>query len=146
MPVRTARAQRHRGWRRGSERRITPCPRYLAWGEDIAAPQRHPPQIAFDSFRDGNWEVYVMNEDGSAPTNLTNHPAIESGPAWSPDGKRIAFSSSRDGDAEIYVMNADGTAPIRLTTNAANDYYPAWSPDGNRIAFSSYRDGNDEIY
>ena len=63
----------------------------------------------FVSWRDGNGEVYVMNADGSAPENLTRHPANDCHPAWSPDGRRIAFVSRRDGNSEIYVMNADGS-------------------------------------
>jgi dipeptidyl aminopeptidase/acylaminoacyl peptidase len=66
-------------------------------------------KIAFMSDRDGNEEVYVMNPDGSGPVNLTNNPAIDLKPAWSPDGKRIAFASNRDGgdfnSFEIYVMD-----------------------------------------
>jgi TolB protein len=103
-------------------------------------------KIAFASQRDGNLEIYVMNADGSGQTRLTNNPANESKPAWSPDGSRIAFSSNRDGNAEIYVMNAGGSGQTRLTNNPALDVTPAWSPDGSRIAFSSDRDGNREIY
>ena len=109
-------------------------------------------RIAFESNRDGDWEfelwgnmdVYVMNADGSKPINLTNHPALDGYPDWSPDGTRIAFHSNRDGDDnwEIYVMNADGTNPINLTNHPAEDWRPAWSPDGARIAFESNRDGD----
>jgi dipeptidyl aminopeptidase/acylaminoacyl peptidase len=72
-------------------------------------------RIAFQSNRDGNNEIYIMNGDGSGLTNLTNNPADDSVPAWSPDGKKIAFSSNRDGNIEIYLMNADGSSPTRLT-------------------------------
>ena len=48
-----------------------------------------------------------MNADGSGQTNLTNNPADDSKPAWSPDGKIITFASDRDGNFEIYVMNVD---------------------------------------
>ena len=103
-------------------------------------------RIAFASDRDGNWEIYVMNADGSGVTRLTNNDAGDWVPSWSPDGGRIAFSSDRDGDFEIYVMNADGSGVTRLTDNDADDATPSWSPDGGRIAFHSVRDGNWEIY
>ncbi|MDQ3835647.1 MAG: hypothetical protein M3270_01755, partial [Thermoproteota archaeon] len=63
-------------------------------------------QIAFVSIKDGNEDVYVMNADGSGQTRLTDDPANDLSPSWSPDGEKIAFSSNRDnGDNEIYVMN-----------------------------------------
>ena len=52
---------------------------------------------------------------------LTNHPARDGRPNWSPDGQQIAFTSDRDGNWEIYVMNADGTNPINLTNHPAED-------------------------
>jgi len=88
--------------------------------------------IAFVSDRDGNADIYVMNADGSSPTRLTNNPAADLDPAWSPDGTKIAFASNRDGNYTIYVMNADGSNPSRLTAGRA----PAWSPDGKKIAFT----------
>ncbi len=84
-------------------------------------------KIAFRSFRDGNLEIYVMNADGSGQPNLTNSPAFDFAPAWSPDGSRIGFWSDRDGNREVYVMNADGSNPTRLTNNPASDWQPAWS-------------------
>jgi hypothetical protein len=85
-------------------------------------------KIAFMSNRDGNSEIYVINQDGSGLVNLTNNPADDVYPAWSPDGSRVAFVSGRDGNYEIYVMNADGSDVTRLTNNPADDEYPAFSP------------------
>ena len=67
-----------------------------------------------------------MNTDGSNQINLTNNPATDSGPAWSPDGARIAFQSDRDGNEEIYVMNDDGSLPTRLTSHPGADQLPSW--------------------
>jgi RNA polymerase sigma factor (sigma-70 family) len=103
-------------------------------------------RIAFESDRDGNGEVYVMNADGSGQTNLSRNPADDGWPNCSTDGSRIAFVSYRDGNGEIYVMNADGSGQTRLTNDPAWDYGPVWSPDGSLIAFVSDRTGSGDIY
>jgi Tol biopolymer transport system component len=103
-------------------------------------------KIVFQSGRDGNNEIYLMNADGTGLTRLTNNPASDTQPALSPDGARIAFTSNRDGNNDIYVMNADGTGLTRLTNNPASDSQPVFSPDGTLIAFTSNRDGRNQIY
>src|SRR5438128_9688134 len=94
-------------------------------------------QIAFTSLRDGNEEIYVTNADGSGVTRLTNNPASDVAPAWSPDGSKILFGTNRDGNGEVYVMNADGSGPLNLSNNPASENpdwtSPAWSPDGSKI-------------
>ena len=126
----------------GSVRELTTQASPMSWSPDGT-------KVAFGSRRDGNWEVYVMNADGSGvATRLTNHPAEDNAPSWSPDGARIAFGSNRDGNYELYVMNVDGSGvATRLTNHPAWDG-PAlmWSPDGTKIAFNSQRDGNVEVY
>ena len=59
--------------------------------------------------RDGNYEIYVMNIDGSEQVRLTNNTAVDLEPSFSPDGFKIAFDSNRDGNYEIYIMNMDGS-------------------------------------
>jgi Tol biopolymer transport system component len=103
-------------------------------------------RLAFESARTGDFEVFSMNPDGTDVVNLTQNPAADIEPDWSPDGTRIAFVSDRDGNNEIYLMNADGTNQVRLTSSLAADENPDWSPDGNSIAYVSDRDGNREIY
>jgi ABC-type branched-subunit amino acid transport system substrate-binding protein len=103
-------------------------------------------KIAFNSDRDGNAEIYVMNADGSAPVNLTNNPADDFGPIWSYDGKKLLFTSTRDGNAQVYVMNQDGSNPINVSKNSANDVFGALSPDGTQVAFVSDRGGRNHVY
>jgi Tol biopolymer transport system component len=93
--------------------------------------------ILFLSDRDGNYEIYVMDADGSNQTRLTNNPAMDYAPVWSPDRTKIAFRSNRNGHIQIFIMNADGSNQHTLT-----DYYLdyagssiSWSPDGTRITF-----------
>jgi len=70
--------------------------------------------------------------------NLTNNPAADRAPAWSPDGQRIAFETDRDGKVAIYVMNADGSgSAAQLINAAADDGAPVWSPDGTKIGFEA---------
>jgi|SRR5262245_4873155 len=99
-------------------------------------------KMAFSSNRDGNWEIYVMNADGSGITRLTaNRSADDASPAWSPDGSKIAFHSNRDDNYEIYLMNADGSGQTNLTKESrAEDASPSWAPDGSRIVFASEGD------
>ena len=118
---------------------------FEVWINALAqAPQQA--QIAFNSDRDGNYDIYVMDADGNNQTRLTNNPVWDSSPAWSPDGQRIAFCSRSIIAFDIYVMDADGNNQTRLTNHPASDEFPCWSPDGKRIAFDSNRDGNYKIY
>ena len=92
-------------------------------------------RIVFTSMRDGNAEIFVMDADGGNQENLTNHPATDASPDWSPDGTKIVFASSREGVRQIYIMDADGKNVIRLTDGPGQKGYPDWSPDGRKIAF-----------
>ena len=95
-------------------------------------------RIVFTSGRDGNYEIYVMDADGGNQKNLTNHPAYDGEPDWSPDGAKIAFVSDRNGDrTQIHVMDADGKNVIRLTDGPGSKGDPNWSPDGLKIAFNA---------
>jgi len=68
-----------------------------------------------------------MTRYRSNQKDLTNNPANDNNPSWSPDGSKITFETDRDGNYEIYVMNADGSNVQRLTNNPANDWFPNWS-------------------
>jgi len=85
-------------------------------------------RIAFSSNRNGDYEIFVMNADGSNQTQLTFNDDWDSVPVWSPDGRFIVFSSDHDGDNEIIVMDADGENLTQLTSNKSDDYAPAWCP------------------
>ena len=92
-----------------------------------------------------DFEIYVMNADGTGVVRLTDNSTYDYPVAWSPDGRRILFVSDRNGnDFEIYTMNADGSRgwsgspTIRPTIRPA-----AWSPDGRRILFVSDPDGGE---
>ena len=102
-------------------------------------------KIAFSSNRDGNYEIYVMNPNGTNATRLTNNAAIDDLPDISPAGSKIAFQSNRDGSPEIYVMNSDGSSQTRLTFSGSNNN-PSFSPDGTKIVFTSTRTGGRGVW
>jgi Tol biopolymer transport system component len=91
-------------------------------------------------------EIYIVHPDGSNARNVTQHPANDALPSWSPNSERLVFRSTRDGDKELYVINVDGTGLTRLTISPGTDTFPHWSPLGDRIVFASDRTGDFEIY
>jgi Tol biopolymer transport system component len=95
-------------------------------------------RIAFNSNRDENWEICLIDADGSNLINLTNTPEIdEMYPHASPDGRLICFEAVEGEDKEsksrnVYIMNIDGTGKVKIADNADQ---PFWSPDGRYIAY-----------
>ena len=101
-----------------------------------------PYKIVYETFRetDGreNWELYIMNADGSNQINLTNTPDLdEMYPHASPDGSKICFvvdegTNRRNKVRSVYYMNIDGSNRVLVAGNARQ---PCWSPDGKSIAY-----------
>ena len=101
-----------------------------------------PFQIVYESLQeaegDSNWEILLVNADGSGRVNLTNTPNIdEHYPHASPDGTKILFvavegEERQDRSRNVYYMNLDGTGRIKIAENA---YQPTWSGDGRSIAY-----------
>lgn len=104
-------------------------------------------RIVFSSRASGNYDIYVMDQDGSNRAQLTATPLEEAEPTPSPDGTRMAFVSFDGGVGvgSIHVMNIDGSGAIQLTglpgqfPGFATD--PSWSPDGTRVLFTSFPNG-----
>jgi molecular chaperone DnaK len=88
-------------------------------------------------------DLFVVPGSGGDPVQLTDHPADDGHPSWSPDGTRLAFSSARSGNADIYVMSAEGAGQFPLTDDPGADVRPTWSGDGGRLAFETTRDAPD---
>ncbi len=106
-------------------------------------------KILFASDREGNWELYTMNPDGSDQKRLLYSPSsLEQYCSWSPDGRYIVFGSDLNtpGTSQIFIMKEDGTGIKALTNYTAGANQPVWSPDGSKIAFISSKDGTNDIY
>ena len=96
--------------------------RYAIWSPDGR-------QLTFNTNRDGNFEVYVMNADGSRPRNLSNSPKSTEGLAdWAPDGRRLVFYSDRGGNKEVYILDLASLKWTNISNHEASDEYCAWSP------------------
>lgn len=95
-------------------------------------------KIVFRSMRDGNFEIYSMNPDGSDQKNLTQHRANDYAPVWSPTGEQILFTSDRDGIPDLYLMDADGTNVRQVFKKLIGREFPTWSPDGKALAYHRF--------
>ncbi len=93
-----------------------------------------------------NGEIYALTIEDGTLVNLTEDPAEDYAPSWTPDGETVIFTTNRDGNWELYTMKPDGTEATNLTSSTTNEWEGVWSPDGEQIAFVSDRDGNPELY
>lgn len=102
--------------------------------------------IAFSVRRNGNADMYALDQANRQLVRLTSHSAEDRSPAWSPDGQYLAFASNRTGNWDIYLLDLASGTLIRLTHDPGFDANPTWSPDGQWLAFESYRGGNLDVY
>lgn len=118
-------------------------------GEKTAGAQggtESPGLILYASDRQGNYDIYTLDSETGLITQLTDDPADDIEPVWSPDGSYVAFVSDRDGDFELYVMLPDGSDVVQLTNNDAEERQPRWQPDGIHIVYVSDVNGQPDVY
>lgn len=104
----------------------------------VPDPLRVGGSIAYTLHENGQDDLWALAVGESSPIRLTNSPADERSPAWSPDGTRIAFASNRDGNWELYIMQVDTGQITRLTYSQGYEGAPTWSPDGMWLAYEGY--------
>jgi Tol biopolymer transport system component len=107
---------------------VTPIPDPLRVGGSLVYTLRENAQT----------DIWAISVGESGPIRLTNSPADERDPAWSPDGRRIAFTSNQEGNWELYILAIDSGTITRLTYSQGFEGAPTWSPDGAWIAYEGY--------
>ncbi len=104
----------------------------------VPDPLRAGGSVVYTLRSGGQTDLWALQVGETEPLRLTNHPADDRDPAWSPDGTRLAFSSRRDGNWELYVLELATGALTRLTYTPGFEGAPTWSPDGAFIAYEGY--------
>ena len=103
-------------------------------------------QIAFASNRTGNWEIWLMDWDGSNQRQITRHGVLSILPSWSPDNERMVYTSFMGGTSEMYVINRRGGGRIKVNSGLSLNTSATFSPVSNDIAFVGSVRGNPDIY
>jgi len=96
-------------------------------------------RIAFASDRGGDWNIWIVDTKGGNPTQITNTPAPELHPSWSPDGKRLVCCRLNEDEngGELWVLDLENPGVKRLI---GEGLFPEWSPTGDRIVYQRARE------
>jgi serine/threonine protein kinase len=119
------------------------------WTGGFASLPSASPDGRLIAFVDGSpGDIYVISRDGRTVHRITDHPADDSWPVWSPDGRHLAFLSDRGGSSALWTVAInDGqpaAEPVRVK-DGMQDVYPVlgWTKRG--LAYSQ-RQATDDIY
>ena len=96
-------------------------------------------KIVFQSNWSGNWDIFIMDADGTNIQQLTFNKSNQITPTVSHDGKWISYVSDEIGNNEIYLMDIKGGNNSRITNSEAEDIHPFWHPTNHKLIFNSTR-------
>jgi TolB protein len=102
--------------------------------------------LAYTVRERGQDDIWAVGIGTRAPIRLTNSPADDRDPAWSPDGSKLAYASRQDGNWEVYVYDLLTGQTTRMTYDLSYQGTPGWSPDGKWLVYESYQGNNLDIY
>ncbi|MGD8318411.1 MAG: hypothetical protein PVH76_11715, partial [Myxococcales bacterium] len=129
----------------GTQEILVPSKRF----EQVYTPRFSPDgtKVAYSVWRRGGYrDIQVIDLQTREIVEVTHDRAMDTGPAWSPDGSRLYFSSDRTGIANIFAWEPDSGNTVRLTNVVSGAYTPAPSPDGTQLAYIGYTSRGYDIY
>jgi TolB protein len=97
--------------------------------------------LTFVANVDGNWDLFLVNEDGSDLVRLTSTPYDEKEPSWSSDRKKIVYATS-DGQLNIIDLETKEHEQLAIDKKVIPRFSPSFSPDGKKIAFVQFKPGS----
>ncbi len=106
---------------------------------------RYKQRLGENLIEPNNFEIWVMNADGTNKRQVTKLGAASFAPFFTPDGRRIIFSTNhfatdqRKRNFDLALVNTDGTGLERVTFHETFDGFPMFSPDGKKLVFASNR-------
>ena len=104
-----------------------------------------PYNYTIDKMQD-NYDIFMMDADGTNIERITTEPYNDTQPFWSPDAKNIVFLSDRNGISNLYYVDLENMTVSPLTNLLTGASSPNWSPDGSKIAFTSFKEGGWDVY
>ena len=129
----------------GTQELLVPSERF----EQVYTPRFSPDgtKVAYSAWRKGGYrDIQVIDLSTREITRVTHDRALDTGPAWAPDGSRLYFSSDRTGIANIYAWEPASGEILQLTNLVSGAYTPAPSPDGTRLAYIGYTSRGYDIF
>jgi len=110
--------------------------------EDSRQPNWSPTgdRMLYQKFSAGQWDIWIMNSDGTNHLKVTSGSGDKTDASFSPDGRWIVYSSNEFGleFANLFILPVSGGDAVRLTHYEGYDGAPSWSPDSKKIAFETY--------
>ena len=103
--------------------------------------------VLYTALRPANWDVFLFADSESQPRRLTEDPALDYNPTFSPDGKWVVFCSERRGNPDLFVADLNSSdEPRLLLDSTAMEDAAAFAPNGNSLVFVGTRDGNADVF